>query len=124
MKKKIIIAAAIVVVVVLLFPIRLRLKFSEYYNLDTFKGIEVYVWQTEEGEYRCGAMGGTNVGKSNEDILNLEMNGATFKEMRAILSSYNIAKENIIIIPIRIDEAGFEIVTTDFTRINEVFWEN
>ena len=122
MKKKIVIAIAIVVVLLFL-PIRLRLKFPEYYNLDTFKGIEVYVWQTEEGEYQCGAMGGTNIGKSHEDILNLVMNGATFNEMRTILSSYNIAKENIIIIPIRINEEDFEIVTTDLSRINEIFWK-
>ena len=31
----------------------LQKKFPEYYNLDAFKGVEVYVWQTEEGEYAC-----------------------------------------------------------------------
>ena len=123
MKKKIVIAIAIVVVVLLFLPIRLRLKFPEYYNLDTFKGIEVYVWQTEDGEYRCGALYGTNRGKEFDEITNLVKNSATIKEMRTILSSYNIDKESINILPIKINEEDFEIVTTDLSRINEIFWK-
>ncbi len=57
----------------------LRRKFPEYYALDAFKGIEVYVWE-DGGAYKCGALTGTN-------------------RLKAILSSYDIGKENIVVLP-------------------------
>ncbi len=102
----------------------LQKRFPEYYNLDTFKGIEVYVWQTDGGTYKCGAMLGTNRGKTFEEILNLEKNSATFEEMRTILSSYDTDKEEITIIPIKINTDGFEIITDEFEQISEIFWDN
>ena len=102
----------------------LQKRFSEYYNLDTFKGIEVYVWQTNDGTYECGAMNGTNRNKTFEEILLLEKNGATFEEMRTILSSYNIDKEQIVIIPVNINAEDFEIEIGEFAQISEMFWDN
>ena len=102
----------------------LQKRFSEYYNLDTFKGIEVYVWQTNDGTYECGAMNGTNRNKTFEEILLLEKNGATFEEMRTILSSYNIDKERIVIIPVNINAEDFEIEIGEFEQISEMFWDN
>ena len=104
----------------------LQKRFPEYYNLDTFKGIEVYVWQTKDETYKCGAMTGTNQNKTFEEILILEKNGATFEEMRTILSSYNIGREEIIIIPININPENFEITADEleFAQISEMFWDN
>jgi hypothetical protein len=102
----------------------LQKRFPEYYNLDTFKGIEVYVWQTNDGTYECGAMNGTNRNKTFEEILLLEKNGATFEEMRTILSSYNIDKERIVIIPVNINAEDFEIEIGEFAQISEMFWDN
>lgn len=124
MKKKIVLLLAFACMLVLLLCNRYRLKYPEYYSLDTFKGIEVYVWQTEDGEHRCGALSGTNIGKEFDEISNLAANSATIREMKTILSSYNIDRESIIIIPIKINAEDFEIVTADFTKINERFWGN
>lgn len=100
----------------------LQKKFPEYYNLDTFKGIEVYMWQTEEGEYRCGALYGTNRGKTFEEISNLAKNSATIEEMRIILTSYDIPTEDISIFPIIITSSNYEFVVTDYTKIKDIFW--
>ncbi len=102
----------------------LQTKFPEYYNLDTFKGIEIYLWQNDNGEYLCGAMMGTNRNKTFEEISALANKGATVEQMKTILSSYNIDNDNIIIIPININTTDFEIKTDEFASINEVFWEN
>lgn len=104
----------------------LRKRFPEYYNLSAFKGIEVYVWQLNDGTYKCGAMTGTNRTKTFEEILNLKNNGASFEEMRTILSSYDIDKEEFIIIPININAEDFEIITDEFefARISEAFLNN
>ena len=39
---------------------KLRKKYPEYFELGTFKGLEVYVWQMAEDDYRFGLMQGTN----------------------------------------------------------------
>ena len=98
--KKIIIAAIIVILVLVtvFFAVsgHLRIKYPEYYNLDSFKGIEVYVWQNENGEYRCGALSGTNCGKTIEELTDLAENSATIDEMKKILNSYKNEKEQRI----------------------------
>ena len=75
----------------------LRKKFPEYYDLSTFKGLEVYVWQMAPESYSFGVMAGTNREKTLEELWNLK--GATAVEMRDILSSYDIPQEDIAIIP-------------------------
>ena len=75
----------------------LREKYPEYYDLSTFKGLEVYVWQMAPNSYSCGVMEGTNRNKTLEEMMN--MKGAGIDEMKAILASYDIPKENIAIIP-------------------------
>ena len=75
----------------------LRAKYPEYFDLDTFKGLEVYVWQMAPGSYSCGVMSGTNRNKTLDELMNLK--GATIAEMRAILSTYDIAEENVSVIP-------------------------
>ena len=102
----------------------LQNKFPEYYNLDTFKGIEVYVWQTEKDEYLCGALSGTDRNKTFEEISQLASNGATIEEMQDILASYDVDKEEISIVPIRIYTDYFEIATEDLINVKDVFWKN
>ena len=75
----------------------LREKYPEYFDLSTFKGLEVYVWQMGPNSYSFGVLPGTNREKTLDEMWN--MKGATAKEMRTILSSYAIDKSDIIIIP-------------------------
>ncbi len=79
----------------------LRERFPEYFDLSTFKGLEVYVWQMAEDTYSCGVMEGTNRNKTHEEIAALARNPATIEEMKVILSSYGIPYENIFIAPCR-----------------------
>ena len=126
--KKIIIAAIIVILVLVTvffaFSGPLRIKYPEYYNLDTFKGIEVYVWQNEDGEYRCGAMSGTNRGKTIEEYTALAENSASIEEMKSILASYKIEKDSIIIIQIDNPLSGDEIEINEINpeEIYDLFW--
>ena len=118
MKKKILTVSIMLVLIfglVLIGPsVYLRLKFPEYYNLDTFKGIEVYVWQNEAGEYRCSAMSGTNRGKTIEELTALAENSASIEEMKWILSSYKNKKDRIIIF--QVDSGKFGALDVVFRR--------
>ena len=75
----------------------LREKYPEYFDLPTMKGLEVYVWQMAPNSWSCGIMEGTNRNKELEELMNLK--GATIDEMKVILASYDIPKENIFIMP-------------------------
>lgn len=75
----------------------LREKYPEYFDLSTYKGLELYVWQMGPNSYSCGLMLGTNRNKTLEELINLK--GVTIAEMRAILSTYDIEEKDIIIIP-------------------------
>ena len=75
----------------------LRVKYPEYFDLSTFKGLELYVWQMAPNSYSCGLMPGTNRDKTFEELVSLK--GASIEEMREILSTYDIDEEDIFIIP-------------------------
>ena len=75
----------------------LRAKYPEYFDLDSLKGLELYVWQMASDSCFCGLMPGTNRNKSLEELMNLK--GASIAEMRTILSTYDIDEKDVFIIP-------------------------
>ena len=102
--------------------LQLKQKYPEYFDLGTFKGLEVYIWQTSSGEYLCGVLQGTNRNKTDEEIAKLAENGATVEEMKVILSYYNIDKDSIIIIPVKNPSSNYEIDFSLFDTAKEIFW--
>ena len=77
----------------------LREQYPEYFDLDTSKGLEVYVWQMAPDSYSCGLLPGTNREKTNEELWSLRAAGVG--KMSAILSSYRLSPDEIAVIPIR-----------------------
>lgn len=76
---------------------RLRTKYSEYFDLDTAKGLEVYVWQMTPRSYSCGVLPGSDREMTFDELIKLK--GASIAEMRAILSAYDVAEEDVSVIP-------------------------
>ncbi|MBQ7922831.1 MAG: hypothetical protein IJ325_09705 [Clostridia bacterium] len=127
MKKILIVFIIVILVLVSVFFAasgHLRIKYPEYYNLDTFKGVEVYVWQDEDGDYRCGAMSGTNRGKTIEELTALADNSTTIDEMKDILKSYKNEKDSIIIIQIDnpLSSEDIDIQEINPEDIYDLFW--
>ena len=62
----------------------MRIRFPQYYDLITPKGLEVYVWQTADNVYYCGLLPGTNakVKYNSPDALSTIVNNA-FNNMYA-----------------------------------------
>jgi len=78
----------------------LREKYPEYFELGTFKGLEVYVWQMSENDYRFGLMQGTNREKTFDEKMEMALKGgATAEEMALILSTFDIEDKDIFVIP-------------------------
>ena len=78
----------------------LKHKYPEYFKLNAFKGVEIYVWQMAEHTYHCGMMSGTNRNKTEEEIWDLTGKALTIEEAKLILNELRIGKEYWIIIPV------------------------
>ncbi len=101
-------------------------KYPEYFDLNTFKGLEVYVWQMSGDLYRCGVLSGTNRLKTEEELRELMGNGATIEEMKYILSAYEIEKDEVAIIPIQnpVSSHWYEIDEEYRAKIEAMFWDD
>ena len=99
----------------------LQKRFPEYYNLDTSEGVTVYVWQAEDGEYRCGALSGINRNTKYEEIFKLSSNSTSIDEMKTILSSYNIERGDVMVYHIEIMSSYYEEIE-DYNEIRDIFW--
>ena len=77
--------------------VEMKRRYPEYFDLDTFKGLEVYVWQMSPDDYSCGLMSGTNRDKTPEELAALK--GVTLHEMSMILASYDVDEKKISVIP-------------------------
>ena len=75
----------------------LREAYPEYFDLSAFKGLEVYVCQFAPENYYFSLVEGTNRNKSMWELMELKRVSA--KEMRDILSTYDIDDEDIVVIP-------------------------
>ena len=77
----------------------LRVKYPQFYDLNAEKGLKVYVWQMAENSYYCGLLSAKDEAYSDYDLLMMSQSGATVDEMKTILSSYDIPKSDIEVIP-------------------------
>jgi len=77
----------------------LREQHPEYFGIDASDGLDVYVWQMAQNSYSFGLLPHSKQGRDwiSEELLNLK--GVKAEEMSAILSTYNIEKNDIYIIP-------------------------
>lgn len=75
-------------------------QYPEYFELSSFKGIEVFVWETAEGVYRCGLMSGSNRMKTGSEIQALEQKSLSIPEAKMVLKENGVENDCIIVIPI------------------------
>ena len=99
----------------------LKRKYPEYFNLDTSKGLAVYIWQMGPNSYSCTLQ--ENNLKISQEIM-LSLRSATMEEMRVIVQSYNLPKEDIIISPYAhpLSSYAYNIDQAYEEMLNELFW--
>ncbi len=107
---------------------RLKANFPMYFDLDTSKGLTVYIWQLAEGSYSCGLLPVKNSGYTQEELWNLHMSSASLEEMRVIVASYfpDITKEDVIISPMYMPHSSYMYTIDDTYRknITALFWSD
>ncbi len=76
---------------------QLRATYPEYFDLDTTDGLTVYVWQLAAGSYSCALLPGAP--QDHEQSALMSLRATTVDEMKAILTSYRLPCDKIIIEP-------------------------
>lgn len=85
----------------------------EYFGLNASKGLVVVVWQMAPGSYSFGLIEDSGIllpgddvtvaysgaGISSLDLLRMRLKGVNAAEMRAILETYPVSANNVIILP-------------------------
>lgn len=85
----------------------LKEEYPEYFNLGTFKGVEVYVWSMAEDLIECTALQGTNRNKTDEEIINASKHSVTLSAMKEILKYNGIPYDKVIVIPYRMPHSSY-----------------
>lgn len=92
----------------------LRAQYPEYFELSSFKGIEIYVWETAADSYQCGLMSGTNRNKTDSEIASLKP--LTIDDAKLILDSLGVPEADRIVIPVVQKNSGYAYETDDAYR--------
>ena len=102
----------------------LRKQYSEYFGIDTSKGLKVYVWQMAESDCSCALLSGTD--ERSELEIGLQSKSTTIEQMRLILSTYGLEEKDIDVVPFHnpISSYWYEIDNDYKVRIRRLVKEN
>ncbi len=84
----------------------LREKYPDYFDITDIKGIEMYVWVTDDGTLGYGILPGTNRNKTFDEIKS--MKPANSEEIKAIISAYGISIEEFTAVAITITDTDYK----------------
>ncbi len=100
----------------------LRATYPEFFDLDTTSGLTVYVWQMSANSYSCHLSSG-DAGDSSYELFPFTPS-ASISEMQAILSTYNISRDQIRLEPIICYASSYAYTIDDAYRakLEEQFW--
>ena len=109
---------------------KLQSTHPQFFNLDTSKGLYVYVWKMAPEGYYCGLgtsgeidyMGGNYFGHSPEVFLRAR--GLTFQQMHRILETYDIGREDVHVVVFQnmISSYYWQIDDSTQQSVEQRFW--
>ncbi len=90
----------------------LRKQYPQYFDLDTSEGLEVYVWQMAGNLYSCGLVSGKESREIAEETEGMRtdlwgLQSVTITEMKLILSDYDIARDEVKLIPYHMPHSSY-----------------
>ena len=100
----------------------LNQKYPEYFQLDTDKGLGVFVYQMTPNSYSCILLRGTNAGDGLEYLGGKP--GTSLDEMRQIVQSYGLDRSQISIIPFQMPYSSYQYTIDDAykAKVEALFW--
>lgn len=100
----------------------LKEKYPYFFEVATDGGLTVYVWQMSEKSYYCHLCNTSFEALADRNFAFTD--GATIEEMRMILSTYDIEREEIAIVPVvnPFSSYYYEIDDVYREKIDNMFW--
>ena len=102
----------------------LREKYPQFFNVSTDGGLTVYIWQLAENNYNCYLINSV-IDALTDRTFAFEV-GTTIPEMRAILSTYDVDKDDIVIRPTvnPISSYAYKIDDAYTEQLIALFWSD
>ena len=102
----------------------LKVKYPQFFNVSTVGGLTVYIWQMSKDNYSC-YLANTSMEAISDNSFAYDV-GASISEMRAILTTYDIDRNDITIQPVRnpLSSYYYVIDTAYRTKVKELFWKD
>ena len=101
----------------------LRTLYPELFNLSSNGGLTVHIWQTSKTDYRCFLISSASATKNGQTFS--YKSGTTVSEMRAVLTTYGIAKDKVTVTPVKNSLSSYEYkIDAKYTKeVEKLFWE-
>lgn len=102
----------------------LKEKYPQFFNVSTQGGLKVYIWQMSANNYRCYLIN-RDLNALSDSSFAFEV-GASIEEMRLILSTYDVDKEDILLTPVRNPLSSYYYTIDGAYResIKGLFWKH
>ena len=103
---------------------QLQEKYPQFYNVSTDGGLTVYIWQMAENNYKFYLVNSV-IDAFSDRTFAFEV-GTTITEMRAILSTYDVDKDDIVIRPTvnPISSYAYKIDDAYTEQLIALFWSD
>lgn len=103
---------------------RLEEKYPQYFGLSTENGLTVFIWQMAKGSYSCALLPGRDAEPADTELLTLKP--TSMEEMRAIVATYSIPEQDVVITPIIQPYSSYFYEINDKYRaqIEALFWSD
>ena len=102
----------------------LKVKYPQFFNVSTDGGLTVYIWQMSKDNYSC-YLANTSMEAISDNSFAYDI-GASISEMRAILTTYDIDRNDITIQPVRnpLSSYYYEIDNAYRKKVKDWFWKD
>ena len=102
----------------------LKVKYPQFFNVSTVGGLTVYIWQMSKDNYSC-YLANTSMEAISDNSFAYDI-GASISEMRAILTTYDIDRNDITIQPVRNPLSSYYYVIDNAYRkkVKDWFWKD
>ena len=103
---------------------QLKIKYPLFFNVSTAGGLTVYIWQMSKDNYSC-YLANTSMEAISDNSFAYDV-GASIAEMRAILTAYDIDRNDITIQPVRnpLSSYYYEIDNAYRKKVKDLFWND
>ncbi len=104
---------------------QLRKTHPHFFNIPTDGGLTVYIWQMAKDHYEC-YLANTFREAISDNSFAYSVGAATIAEMRAILTTYDISREEITLQPVinPLSSYGYRITKAYREKVKKLFWQD